>query len=73
MASDINIIRVEEDGPDGIIVTFSDGTFGAYVVEELLELRPHRETVQVESRPTAIGKPQLSRRRLESTRASSLC
>jgi hypothetical protein len=56
MASDINIIRVEEDGPDGIIVTFSDRTFGAYVVEELLELRPHRETVRVKSRPTARGK-----------------
>jgi hypothetical protein len=56
MASDINIIRVEQDGPDGLIVTFSDRTFGAYVVEELLELRPHRETVQVESRPTARGK-----------------
>jgi hypothetical protein len=36
MAGDINIIRVEEDGPDGIIVTFSDRTFGAYVVEEFL-------------------------------------
>jgi hypothetical protein len=72
MASDISIIRVEKDGPDGIIVTFSDGTFGANVVEELLELRPHRETVQVESRPTAIGKAQLSRRRPESTMASSL-
>jgi hypothetical protein len=31
--SDIKILRVEEDGPDGMIVTFSDGTFGAYVVE----------------------------------------
>jgi hypothetical protein len=56
MANDITIIRVEEDGPGGFIVTFSDRTFGAYVVEELLELRPHRETVQVESRPTARGK-----------------
>jgi hypothetical protein len=72
MANDINIIRVEKDGSDGIIVTFSDGTFGAYVVLELLELRPHRETVQFESRPTAIGKAQLSRRRPESTSASSL-
>ena len=25
---------------DGLIVAFSDGTTGAYVVEELLELRP---------------------------------
>jgi hypothetical protein len=56
MVSDINIIRVEEDGPDGIIVTFSDRTFGAYVVEEILELRPHRETVQVESAPAVLAK-----------------
>ena len=28
---------------DGLIVTLSDGTHTAYVVEELLELRPHRE------------------------------
>ena len=27
----------------GLILTFSDGTTGAYVVEELLELRPNRE------------------------------
>jgi hypothetical protein len=40
---DIQIIHVERDDSDGIIVTFSDGTIGAYVVEELLELRPHRE------------------------------
>jgi hypothetical protein len=56
MARDINIVRIEKDGPDGIIVTFSDGTFGAYVVEELLALRPHREQVQVESIPSAKEK-----------------
>jgi hypothetical protein len=39
----IKITSVERDGDDGLIVTFSDGTTGAYVVEELLELRPHRE------------------------------
>jgi hypothetical protein len=27
-------------------VTFSDGTVGAYVVEELLELRPYREPTE---------------------------
>jgi hypothetical protein len=53
MAGDINIIRVEKDDPDGIIVTFSDGTFGGYVVEELLELRPYREPIQVDSAPEA--------------------
>jgi hypothetical protein len=40
---DIKILKIEQDGDDGLIVTFSDGTVGAYVVEELLELRPHRD------------------------------
>ena len=31
------------EGDDGLIVTFSDGTTAAFVVEELLDLRPHRE------------------------------
>lgn len=43
MASEIEILSVEQDGKDGLIVTFSDGTIGAYVAEELLELRPNRE------------------------------
>lgn len=47
MASGTKIIRVEQDGPDGLIVTFSDGTIGAYVVEELLELKLDRELVEV--------------------------
>jgi len=38
-------MNLEKDGDDGVIVTFSDGTWGAYVVEELLELRPYRESV----------------------------
>jgi hypothetical protein len=38
-------LSVKQDDEDGVIVTFSDGTIGAYVVEELLELRPHREQV----------------------------
>ena len=41
----VSIVSIEKDGDDGIIVTFSDGTWGAYVVEELLELRPHREPI----------------------------
>jgi hypothetical protein len=45
-AANIQIIEVEIDAPDGIIVTFSDGTVGAYVAEELLELRPHRELAE---------------------------
>ena len=43
MAELIKIVSVEQDGEDGLIVTFSDGTVGAYVVEELLHLRPMRE------------------------------
>jgi hypothetical protein len=46
MASDVSILNVEKDGEDGLIVTFSDGTTGGYVVEELLSLRPVREAVQ---------------------------
>jgi hypothetical protein len=38
----IQILSVEKDGEDGLIVAFSDGTTGAYVVEELLGLRPCR-------------------------------
>jgi hypothetical protein len=41
--SDMHILNIERDGLDGLIVTFSDGTYGAYVIEELLELRPCRE------------------------------
>ena len=43
MACLIRILSVEQDDIDGLIVTFSDGTMGAYVAEELLELRPYRE------------------------------
>ena len=43
MDNNIVILSVEQDGEDGLIVTFTDGTMGAYVVEELLELRPCRE------------------------------
>ena len=47
MESPIQILTVERDGSDGIIVTFSDGTTGEYVLEELLELRPKREWTKV--------------------------
>jgi hypothetical protein len=40
-----SILKIEKDGPDGLIVTFSDGTTAGYVVEELLALRPIREAV----------------------------
>ncbi len=42
MISTILIMTVEQDGDDGILVTFSDGTEAGYVVDELLELRPSR-------------------------------
>jgi hypothetical protein len=55
MAGEIHILEVEKDGEDGLIATFSDGTTGGYVVEELLELRPVRENA---SKPNArpLGK-----------------
>ena len=46
MDEEIEILEVEKDGKDGLIVTFSDGTRGGYVVEELLLLRPIREAVK---------------------------
>jgi hypothetical protein len=42
----VQIFSVEQDGPDGILVTFSDGTIAGYVAEELIELRPIREKVK---------------------------
>jgi hypothetical protein len=45
MFSPIQILNVEQDGNDGVFVTFSDGTAAGYVVEELLELRPIRMPV----------------------------
>jgi hypothetical protein len=45
MADDTKILGVELDGPDGLIITSSDWATGAYVVEELLELRPCREAL----------------------------
>ncbi|MDR3724972.1 MAG: hypothetical protein P4K83_10855 [Terracidiphilus sp.] len=46
MIEKISILKVEMDGEDGLIVTFSDGTTGGYVVEELLLLRPLREAAK---------------------------
>lgn len=53
----IQIMAVEVDGTDGLIVTFSDGTIGAYVVEELLKLRPHREPCKS---PQVVNLPKIS-------------
>ena len=46
MSEQIQILNVEKDGEDGLTVTFSDGTIGGYVVEELLLLRPIREAIE---------------------------
>jgi len=43
MVHPITIIKAEVDYPDGVILSFSDGTTAAFLVEEMLELRPHRE------------------------------
>ncbi len=45
MVNPIKILTVEQDGADGVLVTFSDGTSAGYVVEELLALRPYREPI----------------------------
>jgi hypothetical protein len=46
MTGQTNILDVEQDGEDGVLVTFSDGTIAGYVVDELLLLRPRRERVE---------------------------
>jgi hypothetical protein len=48
MTGDIQILSVELESQEGLIVAFSDGTTAGYVVEELLELRPHREPVETQ-------------------------
>jgi hypothetical protein len=59
MVKNITIVSVELEGEDGLIVTFSDATTGAYVVDELLELRPHREPCRksVDNRPRTTPRP----------------
>jgi hypothetical protein len=47
MNGGIQILAVELDGDDGLVVTFSGGTTGGYVVEELVELRPIRERLKI--------------------------
>ena len=51
MHDSIHILTTARDGDDGLIVTFSDGTTGAYVIEELLEVRPFRERVENQEAP----------------------
>ena len=58
MGSVVYIVKVENDDGDGIIVRFSDGTIGGYVVEELLTLRPFRERVEDSSEPGLSHPPR---------------
>ncbi len=51
----IRIISVALDADDGALVWFSDGTVAGYVVEELLELRPHRDAVIPELMPKQLA------------------
>jgi hypothetical protein len=46
MTNAVRITSVEMDGEDGLIVTFSDRTTGAYAVEDLLGLQVLREPVE---------------------------
>ncbi len=46
MTEPTRILSAQRDDGDGLIVTFSDGTTAGYVAEELLELRPYRESVE---------------------------
>jgi hypothetical protein len=55
MPEQIRIVTVERDSDDGLVVTFSDGTTGAYVVEELIELRPARELIRKPTAPKAVA------------------
>jgi hypothetical protein len=61
MVHEIQILSAETDGPDGLIVAFSDGTRAGYVIEELLELRPIRERIETKSVPklASIRKPRI--------------
>ena len=48
MKNAITILLVEQDGEDGILVKFSDGTVAGFLAEELLDLRPDRDMIEGE-------------------------
>ena len=54
----ISLISVRLDGVDGVIIDFSDGTTAAYVAEELLDLRPFRESTTFASRISESERPE---------------
>ena len=59
MANPITILTAQKEDPDGLILTFSDGMTAAYLVDELLELRPHREPTEYMQEITDV-RPHLS-------------
>lgn len=59
MVNPITILAVQKEDPDGLILTFSDGTTAAYLVDEMLELRPHREPTEYMLEITDV-RPHLS-------------
>jgi hypothetical protein len=48
MDEKIKIVGIEQDGDEGLIVMFSDGTTAAFLAEELIELRPQREPTSIQ-------------------------
>jgi hypothetical protein len=46
MHGPIRILTLEREHSDGINVSFSDGTTTAFLVEQPLQLRPHREPTE---------------------------
>jgi hypothetical protein len=50
MTGAIRIVSVTLDGDYGLVVSLSDNTTTAYVIEELLELRPNREPTPLQRR-----------------------
>ena len=56
----IRISSAELEADEGVWISFSDRTQAGFVVEELLELRPHREPID-RRRITTHGKPVVIR------------
>ncbi len=61
MVDPITILTAEIEDPDGLILTFSDGTTAAFLVEEMLDLRPYRESMEdAQETADADARPHLS-------------
>jgi hypothetical protein len=53
MVDQVEILTTALNAGYGLIVTFSDGTIAYYVVEELLDLRPYRDTTEAATEATS--------------------